>query len=125
MSSDQILPADSPLFEGRPDDEIEQIRARVAAATADHGEPTLHSIHCRLGLNTTTRQSHWDRAESKEATEARFYGVHGEPFGSATPSAEARFIFVNPEVQDFLRKIELGREFDVVFFLRPEKKPTH
>jgi ABC-type microcin C transport system duplicated ATPase subunit YejF len=71
-----------------------------------------NSVLARFSLQEVARVYYWQ--EPHQATRIRLQAVHGEPFGSATPSANIEMVIVNPEAAAVFNNAEIGKEFNVM-----------
>ena len=79
----------------------------------------MMSIHARFRLDQVNRSRGFykelgaQEAIPVEAAHVHLYGVQGEPFGSATPSAHLEMLIVNPAAAKVFFNARIGQEFDI------------
>lgn len=80
-------------------------------------------VHARFYVQSHTRTTGFGMGGKDMADQFDLYGVKGEPFGSATPSASMKMAILNPEAAKlFIEALETRRNVDVIFSLAPEQE---
>ena len=76
----------------------------------------------RFYLTQVSRVPYYTGGEKVEAVKVSFAGVQGEPFGPATPQANAEMLIVNPAAAQVFLDAPIHSEFSVLFTPTTEKQ---